>query len=774
MRVLAYFAAVLFGLALLVIASLGLAAAFAWPKLPSLEALTDYRPRIPLRIYTSDGQLIGEYGEERRTFARIQDVPEHMKNAVIAAEDDRFYQHGGIDIAGFLRAAAANLFSGGKRQGASTITMQVARNFYLTREKSYSRKLYEILLSLKIEKNLSKNQILEIYFNQIYLGQRAYGFASAAQTYFGKPLSQVSVGEAAMLAGLPKAPSAYNPVTNPKRAGLRQQYVLRRMHELHYIDDSQYQTALETPLKVLRGARNETYAVHGEYVAEMARQMAVDQFKEAAYTSGIRVITTINSAAQEAAYAALRRGLIDFERRHAYRGAEAYVDMSAVSSDSDETLDVLLEDIPDNGEMLPAIVLDASSTGMRVYKRGGEIIAFGKDQLRSIAPMLAANAPQNKQLRRGAVIRIAQGAKRWEIVQVPEVEGGFVAADPRTGAIQALVGGFDFNRNKYNHVTQAWRQPGSSFKPFIYSAALEKGFSPSSVFDDSPLSFSSGQTGSQTWEPKNYDGRYDGPMSLRTALMKSKNMVSIRVLNSIGPQYAQDYIGRFGFDPARHPAYLTMALGAGSVTPWQMAQAYSVFANGGYRIQPFVVKEMQDERGNVLARTPVQVAGGEAPRVLDPRNAYLMDSMLKDVVRHGTAIKAMALKRSDLAGKTGTTNDYVDAWFCGYQPTLVGITWIGYDQPRKLGSGETGGAAALPIWINFMEKALRGVPEQVFEAPPGLAQIHTNDGKDDLIYEEKLGQAPAEPPSEPPGEDPQNPATPPAPAPREHHTEDKP
>ncbi|WP_417069063.1 penicillin-binding protein 1A [Niveibacterium terrae] len=780
MRVLAYIAAVLFGLALLVVASLGLAAAFAWPKLPSLEALTDYRPRIPLRVYTSDGQLIGEFGEERRTFARIQDVPEHMKNAVIAAEDDRFYQHGGIDIAGFLRAAAANVFSGGKRQGASTITMQVARNFYLTREKSYSRKLYEILLSLKIEKNLSKNQILEIYFNQIYLGQRAYGFASASQTYFGKPLSQVTVGEAAMLAGLPKAPSAYNPVTNPKRAGLRQQYVLRRMHELHYIDDSQYQTALETPLKVLHGTRTETYPVHAEYVAEMARQMAVDQFKEAAYTSGIRVITTISSTAQEAAYSALRRGLIDFERRHAYRGAEAYVDMSGVTSDSDEALDVLLEDIPDNGEMLPAIVLDASPTGMRVYKRGGEIIAFGKDRLRSVAPMLAANAPQNKQLRRGAVIRIAQGEKRWEIVQVPEVEGGFVAVDPRNGAVQALIGGFDFNRNKYNHITQAWRQPGSSFKPFIYSAALEKGFSPSSVFDDSPMTFSAGQTGSQTWEPKNYDGRYDGPMTLRTALMKSKNMVSIRVLNSIGPQYAQDYIGRFGFDPTKHPAYLTMALGAGSVTPWQMAQAYSVFANGGYRIQPFVVKEMQDERGNVLARTPVQVAGGDAPRVLDPRNAYLMDSMLKDVVRHGTAVKAMALKRSDLAGKTGTTNDYVDAWFCGYQPTLVGITWIGYDQPRKLGAGETGGTASLPIWINFMGKALRGVPEQVFEAPPGLTPIHTDDGKNDLIYEEKLGQAPADTHQESDGGDPQTPTpgndTNPLPAApsREHHTEDRP
>lgn len=750
MRLATYIFAIFVGLILLAVASVGLAVAFAWPKLPSLEVLTDYRPRIPLRVFTSDGVLIGEFGEERRTFAKITDVPTHLKSAILAAEDDRFYEHGGVDFAGFARAAVANLTSGGKRQGASTITMQVARNFFLTREKSYSRKLYEILLSIKIEKNLSKDQILELYFNQIYLGQRAYGFAAASKAYYGKDLKQLNIAEAAMLAGLPKAPSAYNPISNPTRATQRQHYVLRRMLELKYIDQAQYAEALKAPVKVVRGG-TENYPVHGEYVAEMARQMAVEQFKDAAYTAGIRVITTVKAAEQEAAYLALRRGLLDYERRHSFRGAEAFVDVAGVKSDNDEQLDVLLEDFPDNGEMLPAIVLEASTKGIRAYKRGGEILTFTGASLRFASPMLAENAAPAKRLRRGAVIRIAMGGKGWEIVQVPEVEGAFVAVDPNSGEVIALAGGFDFNRNKFNHVTQAWRQPGSSFKPFIYSAALEKGYGPSSIVDDAPLSFSSGQTGSQAWEPKNYDGKYDGPMSIRAALARSKNMVSIRLLNSIGPQYAQDYAARFGFDPDKHPAYLTMALGAGSVTPWQMAQAYSVFANGGFRVQPFIVKEMQDSTGRVLARTQTASASNGAPRVIDPRNAWLMDSMMKDVVRRGTATKALALKRDDLAGKTGTTNEYVDAWFCGYQPSLVGIAWIGYDNPRKLGSGETGGAAALPVWINFMAKALQGVPSKQVPQPPGLVPVTMSDGREDFVYEERLGEAP--PDSEMPIED---------------------
>ncbi|MFT4174374.1 MAG: penicillin-binding protein 1A [Rhodocyclaceae bacterium] len=741
--------AVLFGLALLGIASLGIAAAFAWPKLPTLEALTDYKPRIPLRIYTADGALIAEYGEERRTYAPIAQVPKVVQAAIVSAEDDHFFEHRGVDFAGLTRATLANLLGGARRQGGSTITMQVARNFYLSREKTLSRKLYEILLAMKIEKNLSKEQILEVYINQIYLGQRAYGFAAAAQTYYGKPLAELTVGEAAMLAGLPKAPSAYNPVANPPRAKLRQQYVLRRMRELGYIDDATYTAANAEPIRLAIGkaaaASSVTPAVHAEFVAEMARQMAVDQFKDEAYTRGIKVITTITRADQEAAYSALRRGVIDYERRHGYRGAEGYVDLKDITADQVEALEDLIEPYADQDELKAAIVLDASPRQIRAYLRGGEVVTLTGDAVRFAAAMLADNAPQQKKLRAGAIIRLIKTAKGWAITQPPEVEGAFISLDPATGAVRSLVGGFDFNRSKFNHVTQAWRQPGSSFKPFIYSAALEKGYSPSSVFDDAPLSFSSGTTGSQPWTPQNIDGKYEGPMTLRSALAKSKNVVAIRLLQAIGTQYAQDYVtSRFGFDKARQPPYLTMALGAGSVTPWQMAQAYSTFANGGYRIQPFIVREIRDETDRVVARVDPPVAGEAAERMLDPRNAFLMDSMLKDVVRRGTAGKANALGRYDLAGKTGTTNDYVDAWFCGYQPSLVAVAWIGFDQPRKLGSGETGSGLALPVWINYMSKALANVPQQ--SAPPlpaGLIAVRPQGAtQDDFMYEEFVPPAP--------------------------------
>ncbi|MGC3962962.1 MAG: penicillin-binding protein 1A [Rhodocyclaceae bacterium] len=743
--------AVLFGLALLGIASLGIAAAFAWPKLPSLEALTDYKPRIPLRVYTADGALIAEYGEERRTYAPIAQVPKTLQAAILAAEDDHFFEHRGVDFAGLTRATLANLLGGARRQGGSTITMQVARNFYLSREKTLSRKLYEILLAMKIENSLSKEQILEVYINQIYLGQRSYGFAAAAQAYYGKTLQQLTVGEAAMLAGLPKAPSAYNPVANPPRARLRQQYVLRRMHELNYIDDRVYEQALAEPVKLVTGRGSSaatsgaTPGLHAEFVAEMARQMAYDQFKDEAYTRGIKVITTITRTDQEAAYAALRQGVIDYERRHGYRGAEAYVDLKDIKDDQDVALEDLIEPYPDQDELKAAIVLAASTKQLKAYLRGGEVVTLTGDSLRFAATMLADNAPQQKRVRPGAIIRLIKTTKGWAITQPPEVEGAFVSLDPRTGAVRSLVGGFDYNRSKFNHVTQAWRQPGSSFKPFIYSAALEKGYSPSSVFDDAPLSFSSGDTGSQAWQPQNIDNKYEGPMTLRTALAKSKNVVAIRLLQAIGAQYAQDYVTtRFGFDKARQPPYLTMALGAGSVTPWQMAQAYATFANGGYRIQPFIVREIRDENDQVVARVDPPVAGEAAERMLDPRNAFLMDSMLKDVVRRGTAAKANALGRSDLAGKTGTTNDYLDAWFCGYQPTLVGIAWIGFDQPRRLGSGETGSGLALPVWINYMSKALAGVPQQSAQMPAGLISVRPQGAsQDDYVYEEFVPPPPA-------------------------------
>ncbi len=751
MRWVLYPLAALTGLLLLGVAIAALAISMAWPTLPSLEALTDYHPKIPLRVYTADGALIGEYGEERRSFVRIQDVPPVLKQAILAAEDDRFYQHSGVDFLGIARATAANLVTGGKRQGASTITMQVARNFYLSREKTISRKLYEILLSFKIEQNLSKDQILEVYINQIYLGRRAYGFATAAQTYYGKPLKELNVAEAAMLAGLPKAPSAYNPVVNPKRAALRQQYVLRRMTELGFITPTEQQQALNTQLHVQNTSGNagNTGADFGgsaDYVAEMARQIAVEQYREEAYTKGIRVITTIRKVEQEAAYKALRKGVMDYDRRHGYRGAESYVEAERLNSEHSESLDEALSEVPDYGDLMAAIVTQTTNNSLTVY-RYGETIKLTGETLRFAAPMLSDKAPANKRLRPGAIVRIIQNDnKRWEITQLPEVESAFAAADPRTGAIRALVGGFDFNRNKFNHVTQAWRQPGSSFKPFIYSAAFEKGYGPNSIVDDSPLSFPAGETGSQAWEPKNYDGKYDGPISIRTALARSKNMVSIRLLKSVGTKYAQDYVTKFGFDAERHPPYLTMALGAGSVTPWQMLRAYSVFANGGYRIEPYLVQEIRDESGKVLARVDPPVAGDTAQRVIDERNAYLMDSIMKDVVRHGTAAKALVLKRGDLAGKTGTTNEYVDAWFCGYQPTVVAVAWIGFDQPRKLGSGETGGSAALPMWINYMRVALEGVPESYPNTPDGLLRVQSGNSEE-MIYKENL---PPEPPAPPP------------------------
>lgn len=720
LRLILYPVIFLFGLAAIGVAMVLIVLILTYPNLPSLEVLTDYRPKIPLRVYTSDGFLIGEYGEERRAVVAFQDVPAVLKNAILAAEDDRFYQHGGIDYTGILRAAGANLIGGGKRQGASTITQQVARNFFLTGEKTYTRKLYEALLSFKIESNLSKDQIFELYINQIFLGQRAYGFAAAAQIYFGKPLKDISIAEAAMLAGLPKAPSAYNPVVNPNRARIRQQYVLRRMHELGYISDTQHAAALKEPLVVKRELAG--YAVHAEYVAEMARQIAAERFPEEVYSRGMKVYTTIVKAEQEAAYLSLRKGVMDYDRRHGYRGAESYLDMKDIQSDQDEAIDEALQEIPDAGDLIPALVLAADARQIKAYRKGGEVVTLTGDAMKFAIRMLDDKAPPNKRLKRGAIVRLLKDDKgSWQISQLPEVESAFVAVDPRDGAIRALIGGFDFNRNKFNHVTQAWRQPGSSFKPFIYSASLEKGYNPGSVIADEPIVIPASQTGSQAWEPHNYDGKYEGPMKMRTALAKSKNMVSIRILQSIGTQYAQDYAGRFGFDPAKHPPYLTMALGAGSVTPWQMVTGYSVFANGGYKINPFIVREIRDERDQVVARSAEIEAGNEAIRSIDPRNAFMMDSMLRDVTIYGTAAKASAiLKRQDLAGKTGTTNEYVDAWFCGYQMTVAGCAWIGFDQPRKLGDRETGGAAALPIWIGYMGRALKDVPVQLPSMPEGL------------------------------------------------------
>ncbi len=745
LRWLLYPIVVVGGLAAIALAIMAVVLSLAYPNLPSLEILTDYRPKIPLRVYTADGYLIGEFGEERRAVVSIQDVPAILKQAILAAEDERFYQHGGVDTLGILRALYANLVGGGKRQGASTITQQVAKNFFLSSEKTYTRKLYEALLSFKIEHNLSKDQIFELYINQIFLGQRAYGFAAAAQTYFGKPLADLTIAEAAMLAGLPKAPSSDNPIAKPKRARLRQQYVLRRMNELGFITDEQQQAALNQALVIKRDSSETT--IHAEYVSEMARQIAVERFPEDVYTRGLRVFTTILKDDQEAAYSSLRKGVMDYDRRHGYRGAEAYVDLEGIKSEQDEALEELLQDFHDAEDLHPAIVLQVDAKKLRAYRRGGEIVTIDGEGLKVAARMIDDKAPANKRLRRGAIIRIQNDEKDdWRIVQLPEVEAAFLAADPRDGAIRALIGGFDYNRNKFNHTTQAWRQPGSSFKPFIYSAALERGFTPASIVNDEPISFPATVTGSQAWEPKNYDGKYEGPMRIRRALARSKNMVSIRLLQASGVRFVQDYVTRFGFDAEKHPPYLTMALGAGSVTPWQLVAGYAVFANGGYRVRPYIVSQIQDDKKQVLAQAAPTTAGDERLRAIDPRNAFLMDSMMRDVTIYGTGARASAtLKRRDLAGKTGTTNDHVDAWFCGYQQTVVGCSWIGYDQPKNLGKGETGGSAALPAWIGYMGRVLRDVPESFLPTPDGIVSVAVPDrGKGpalELFYKEN---APAE------------------------------
>ena len=740
LRWLAFPAALLAGMGVMGAALAAFALLLTYPNLPSIEALTDYRPKIPLRVYTADGHLIGEFGEERRSVVKIENVPSVLKRAILAAEDERFYQHTGVDYIGVLRAAYSNVAQGGQLQGASTITMQVARNFFLSREKTLTRKLYEVLLAFKIESSLRKDQILEIYINQIYLGQRAYGFAAASQSYFGKPLEKLTTAESAMLAGLPKAPSSYNPVANPTRAKQRQLYVLRRMQELGYINAAQFAEAQKAPIVVKREANE--YAVHAEYVAEMVRQLLYERYPDDVYSRGFRVYTTILRADQEVAYAALRKGVLDYDRRHGYRGPEAFVELK----DSDEeTLEDALQDYADSDDLLAAIVLDANAKGVKAWRRG-ETIAISGEGLKFAARALEEKTAPNRRIRRGAVIRIAKDAKRgWQIIQMPEAESALVSINSYDGSVRALVGGFDFNRGKYNHVTQAWRQPGSSFKPFIYSAALEKGFTPATIVNDAPVVVDPFLTGGQVWEPKNYDGKYDGPIPLRTGLARSKNMVSIRVLQAIGTQYAQDYVTRFGFDADKHPPYLTMALGAGAVTPWQMARGFSVFATGGYRVEPYIIQRIVDDRGNMLAQAQPVPAGDESLRVIDARNAFIMDSLLHDVVRAGTGARANSMGRKDLAGKTGTTNDMVDAWFAGYQPGIVAVAWMGFDQPKKLGSNETGAMAALPIWIGYMSRVLKEVPQVFMPVPQGIVSARVNEsgqraaeGRPEFFYQENL------------------------------------
>jgi penicillin-binding protein 1A len=701
-------------------ALIALAMLLIYPKLPSLDSLTNYQPKIPMRVYTIDGALIAEFGAEHRAVVSLDKTPKVLQHAILAAEDDRFYQHGGVDTMGVLRAAISNLTSGGAKEGASTITMQVARNFFLSSEKTLTRKLNEALLAIKIEHSLSKDEILTLYINQIYLGQRAYGFGAAAKTYFGKPIEQITLAEAAMLAGLPKAPSRYNPVVNFPRAQARQHYVLKRMLDLNYITSEEYSAALNQKL-IIRNAKDSADGeVSADYVAEMIRIAMYDRYQDDIYTNGLKVYTTLRKVDQEAANAALWKGVEEYDLRHGYRGIEGEISLPSDPQNLPNDLDNALQDVTTVHDLIPAVVLANSAKLVRAYVKDTGVVEITGAGLKFAQRLLTGT--NKAALHPGALIRVEQTENTWHITQLPQVEAAFVSLDPHTGAIRALVGGVDYNRNKFNHVTQAWRQPGSTIKPFIYSAALEKGFTAATLVEDAPITISADETGGVLWEPKNYEGNYSGIVSVRQALTKSLNLPTIRILQTITPHYAQDYLTRFGFDAAHQPPYLTLALGAGSVTPLQLASGYAVFANAGQAIKPYVIDHITDSNGKTIVQTKPEAAKS----VIDPRNAFIITSLMQDVVRKGTAARVSQLGRSDLAGKTGTTNDQVDAWFAGFQPNLVAVAWIGFDQPRSLGHGETGAQAALPIWMKYMSTALKNTAQVQLSPPDGIVKIQIN------------------------------------------------
>lgn len=708
-----------------IVASLGIIAAgvLAYvflvlaPNLPPLDAVTDYRPKIPLRIYTADNALIGEFGEEHREFVPIKEIPEKLKTALLSTEDARFYEHSGIDFIGAGRAVLADL-RGGFHQGASTITMQVARNFFLSQEKTVNRKLKELLLTTRIEAALSKDQILELYMNQIYLGQRTHGFAGAARTYFNKSLNELSLAESAMLVGIPKNPVRHNPVSNFQKAKQRQEVVLKLMLNRGAITEAQYDQAIHERITV---TGKQIYDTHADYVAEMVRQKIVDEYKEQAYTSGIKVYTTLLKADQEAAYEAVRNNVMAYDQRHGYRGPEAFIQLPADEDERDDAIDEVLRKHPSSDKLQAAVVTEVSSKIIKAELANGDTAVVDGDGLKFAANALQAKAKSSLKIVPGAVIRVIQDTKkRWSISQLPEVEGAYVALNAETGAYRALIGGFDFNRKKFNHVTSAWRQPGSSIKPFIYSAALEKGFSPATLINDVQLSATTGTL--LRWDPRNDDGKYDGPISMRTALAQSKNVVSVRILKAIGVDTAHNWLPRFGFNKEKHPDDLTMALGTGAVTPAQLAAGYAVFANGGYQITPWLISKVVDTKGKVLSENKVPAIAQEDARVIDGRNAFVMHSLLSEVTRSGTGASASArLGRHDLAGKTGTTSDAVDGWFAGYAANVVAVAWMGYDDPKSLGGREFGSTLALPIWIDSMRASLAGKAESQRSAPDGVS-----------------------------------------------------
>ncbi len=736
--------------------------AYYEPRLPSVESLHELKLGIPLRVYSQDGALIGEFGAERRDPLRFEQIPPRLVQAFLAAEDDRFFEHPGVDLQGLLRASLVLATTGEKRQGGSTITMQLARNVFLSPERSFTRKIKEILLALKIERELSKQQILELYLNRIFLGNRAYGVGAAAQVYFGKDVTQLSLGEMATLAGLPKAPSRDNPIADPRRAQERRDYVLRRMRELNFINADSYKLAQAEPITAHQHVAS--VQLEASYVAEMARAEMVAKYGEAAYSDGYSVITTIDSTRQKAANAALRGGIFAYEERHGYRGAEAKLPSELLpqldSNPDGEAIQAQLEARPQAVSLIAGVVLQFAPDHLQVQTEAG-VVDLPKSGFEW------AHLSDKKPLNRGDIVRLARVDGAWRLTQLPKVEGALIALDPTDGAIQALVGGYDFFLGAYNRVTQAKRQPGSGFKPFLYSAALSKGYTPASVFLDAPVVYVSANP-DDDWRPGNYEGKFNGPMRLREALAESRNLVSIRVLQAVGLDYAVDYASKFGLPRERLPKDLTLALGSGALTPWEVARGYAVFANGGFLVEPYYIQSIRGSDGKEIfhaqpkqacpvcdaappaadaaptdgqppaaAAAPPAVApvaaADRAPRVIDADVDYLITSMMHEVVTRGTGAAVRSLGRDDLAGKTGTTNDFTDAWFNGFNPSLVAVTWIGYDQPTTLGHGEVGARAALPVWMDFMKTALKGAPQQTLPRPPDVVQVPINPSNGKLL-----------------------------------------
>jgi len=717
---------------------------FLAPKLPDTKTLKQTQLQIPLRIYSSEGLLMAEFGEKRRIPVEYQEIPQSMIDAFLAAEDDRFYQHPGVDYQGIIRAVYSLLTTGSKTQGGSTITMQVARNFFLSNEKTYLRKLNEIILALEMEQVLSKEEILALYLNKIYLGSRAYGVGAAANVYYGRPLNELTLPEMAMIAGLPKAPSKFNPLANPDRAIIRRNYVLRRMWEVGYISEQEYIEARKAPVSAIYHSRE--IEVYAPYVAEMVRTKLIEQFGENVYTNGLNVYTTIRAEHQKAANQALQTALLSYDRRHGYRGTLATVELKPDSKNTEAKLTALLKEFDSIGPLKTALVTQISEDSANIFIQGQGFETLTLGSMKWAQKQLSTNSrgavPKKVSdvVKPGDVIRVEKmQGESWQLAQLPEAEGALVAIAPYDGAVTALNGGFDYFNNKFNRVTQIRRQPGSGFKPFIYSAALEKGYTAATIINDAPVVFDDPGL-ENVWRPENYSGKFFGPTRLREGLIHSRNLISIRLLRDIGADYAVEYAKKFGFEDGMLHKNLSLALGSGSAAPWDMATAYSALANGGYRVKPYIITRVEDARGNILSQAdPATVCetcifedievGTEttglnaAKRIMTPQNNYIMNSLLRDVVKHGTGRKAMSLGRNDLAGKTGTTNDQLDAWFNGFHPELVAISWVGFDKPRSLGRYETGGRAALPMWIDFMKVALKGLPDSPQQLPVDMVTV---------------------------------------------------